>query len=39
MISRGWKSFKISTRPACPYLFVNTIIYIGNSQNSTCPAA
>ena len=33
-----WKILKYSTHPTCPYVFVNSIIYFGNSQNfdSSC---
>ena len=30
---QGKKILKLSTHPTCPYVFVNSIIYIGNSQN------
>ena len=30
---QGWNILKNSTHPTCPHVFVNSIIYIGNSQN------
>ena len=35
---QGWKILKISTRPTSPYVLVNSIIYVENSQNfySSC---
>ena len=32
-MNQGWKILKIYTRPTSPYVLVNSMIYIENSQN------
>ena len=33
MAQQGWKILKISTHPTLPYVLINSIFYIDNSQN------